>query len=292
MSPALPSADRRARRRRSDNGAGTSLLLVNKTDIDQGSSIKSKDSRIGKDKEQTAYNLRPRQHWTAQKGRQGQKEKSATAERRKRYPEEFPDLDFHNSFGAFLTRKNPVSRTVDHQIAQYWQLLSENSTLLQLHHIHEIGDQYREAFQRFFGAEPISLHRHVSDASNPALLTSLISHLVRHTSRNCKIAPFDVITLHNPRIAITEGSYGAGYGHLAYDAVVESVRPLGNGPRPDVISTGNAAKIGAQMKAAKSHGCIALIAEIVSARDGRIISDCMEENIKGLRKVRNNPCCR
>lgn len=191
--------------------------------------------------------------------------------RRECHLERFPDLDFHHSFGSFLTRKNPVMESVDQDIGRYWALLNKSPTMLQ-HHIHTIGDRYREAFQRFFTAEPISLHGHVSDASSPALLTSLIAHITsRYSTGGCN--PFlierDRI---NPCVAILEGSYGAGYGPLAHNSVLEFVRPLANGRKPFVIKSQHAAKIDDQVRRAKEFGCVALIAEIVRARDGTVIS--------------------
>ena len=191
--------------------------------------------------------------------------------RRETHPEEFPDLDFHHSFGSFLTRKNPVVETVDPAIGKYWALLNKSPTMLQ-YHIHDIGDRYREAFRRFFTAEPISLHGHVSDASSPALLTSLISHLTSRGSKfgcNPFLAERDKL---DPCIAVLDGSYGAGYGPLAHNSVLDFVRPLANGKQPFVIQTHNAADIEQQVRIAKQAGCVALIAEIVRARDGTVIS--------------------
>lgn len=191
---------------------------------------------------------------------------------RTEHPEDYPDLDFHHNFGSFLTRKNPISSTINPEIAKYWSLLSETPALLQ-HHIHNIAEKYRRAFRDFFTADQISLHGHVSDASNAALLTSLISHLVSHASPDCKVSFFSEEDKSVPRIAILEGGYGAGYGCLAYDAVISAVRPLANGPRPVIIKTKTPSKIDAQIKNAKKKGCIALIAELVRASDGKAISE-------------------
>ncbi|KAL9128868.1 MAG: hypothetical protein Q9175_007434 [Cornicularia normoerica] len=140
------------------------------------------------------------------------------------------------------------------------------------HHIQDIGNRYRDAFRRFFTAEPISLHGHVSDASSPALLTSLISHLPsRHFIKGSN--PFlGEENRANPSVAILEGSYGAGYGPLAHNSVLEFVKLLANGTKPTVIATQNTAEIGRQVRNAKRSGCVALIAEIVRARDGVGIS--------------------
>ncbi|KAG7007497.1 hypothetical protein G7Y79_00009g026060 [Physcia stellaris] len=231
---------------------------------------------------------------------------------RAEHPEDYPDLDFHHTFGSFLTRKNPISRTVNAEIAKYWGLLSETPSLLQ-HQTHRIGERYRGAFRQFFTSDPISLHGHVSDASNVALLTSLISHLVcasknekklssseadasdghseenafeghseenpseDHSEEDASEGPgiefFSDEAKENPRIAILEGSYGAGYGCLAYDAIIRTVRPLANGPRPFIIKTDIARRIDAQVERAKNDGCVALIAEIVRAEDGKPINE-------------------
>ena len=165
-----------------------------------------------------------------------------------------------------------MSSTVDPEIAYYWDLLSSTPSILQ-HHIHPIAKAYRSVFRDLFTADPISLHGHVSDASNAALLTSLISHLVSNASPRRRISFFAESDKLSPRVAILEGSYGAGYGCLAYDAVVSSVRRLANGPRPVVIKSINPARIDASVQNAKKQGCVALIAEIVRARDGKVISE-------------------
>ncbi|KAI4193662.1 MAG: hypothetical protein LQ350_008215 [Teloschistes chrysophthalmus] len=77
----------------------------------------------------------------------------------------------------------------------------------------------------------------------------------------------------NACVAVTQGSYGAGYGQLAYNAVIDSCRPLGNGPRPALIDTSNPDRIDGQIRAAKDMGCVALIAEIVNACDGKVINE-------------------
>ena len=187
-------------------------------------------------------------------------------------PEDFPDLDFHHSFGSFLTHKNPVSKDTHPEIARYWDLLGNSPSLLQ-RHIHQIADKYRDAFRDFFVAEPISLHGHVSDASNVALLTSVISHLVSHASSDIGTPFFEDESKSNPRIAIAADSYGAGYGSLAYNAVLVSNRLVANGPQPVIITMTNPAKIDVQIKHAKNQRCVALIVELVCAGSGKVITE-------------------
>ncbi|KAL8878840.1 MAG: hypothetical protein Q9198_003432, partial [Flavoplaca austrocitrina] len=195
-----------------------------------------------------------------------------TLRTRETNPEDFPDLDFHHSFGSFLTHKNPVSKQTHTEIARYWDLLGNSPSLLQ-RHIHQIADKYRDAFRDFFVAEPISLHGHVSDASNVALLTSVISHLVSHGSSDIGTPFFEDESKSNPRIAIAADSYGAGYGSLAYNAVLVSNRLVANGPRPVIITMTNPAKIDAQIKHAKNQRCVTLIVELVCAGSGKVITE-------------------
>lgn len=206
--------------------------------------------------------------------------------RRDSHPEDYPDLNFHHSFGSFLTRKNPILESVDADIGKYWALLNKSPTMLQ-YYIHEIGDRYREAFRRFFTAEPASLHGHVSDASSPALLTSLISHFASGCSESGSNAFLDEDDKSNPRIAILEGSYGAGYGPLAHNSVLDFVRPLANGSIPVMIKTLDASKIDEQVRNAKLAGCVALIAEIVRARDGVAIRQVAWKNLLRACKKHN-----
>ncbi|KAL8852273.1 MAG: hypothetical protein Q9221_002875 [Calogaya cf. arnoldii] len=193
-------------------------------------------------------------------------------------PEDYPDLDFHQTFGSFLTRKNPISKDTDPEIAGYWDLLSRSPSQLQQHR-YIIGDKYRDAFRNFLTAEPISLHGHVSDASNAALLTSVISHLVSHARSDIGISILEDESKCNPRIAVTAGCYGAPYGCLAYNAVIKGNGPVANGPRPVVITTHNPEKIDAQIKQAKDSGCIALILELVFAGGGRAMTENAWKNI-------------
>jgi len=193
------------------------------------------------------------------------------------FPEDFPDLDFHQSFGLYLTRKSPVSAAVDLKITRYWNILSTSPAMLQ-HYTADIEECYRKAFRRFFGADPISLHAHVSDAADPLVLTSLLMHLTAHAT-NPDIFFLSEENRSNPRIATTHGSYGAGYGPLAYNSAVPEIRTLASGTKPFIVNTQNPAKIHSQVKRAKAEGCVAPTAEIVRAADGTVISPLAWRNI-------------
>ena len=122
------------------------------------------------------------------------------------------------------------------------------------------------------------MHGHVSDASSPALLTSLVAHLTGSASccedayggGNAFVRSEDKA---NPRVAVLDGAYGAGFGPLAYRSVLEFVRPLANGQEPVVVFTENVGSIEGQVRDAKMAGCVVLIAEIVRASDGKVISE-------------------
>ena len=259
---------------------------------------------------------------------------------RRKHPEDFPDLDFHQSFGSFLTRKNPVDKSVDREVAGYWRMLTQRPSELQ-YHVFDIRERYRKTFRRYFKAQVVSLHGHVSDGANPNLLTSLLLHLMeaakklesdsasgsrddpasnsRDDSANVPASDpasnpasddasmsacdsdssstsygasfstsgytvVDVDLLEhadreNPRIALTQGSYGAVFGPMAYECVLPYVRPLANGPQPFFVNTQDPKTISSQVREAKAEGCIALIAEIVSATDGSVISSVAWKNL-------------
>ncbi len=54
----------------------------------------------------------------------------ACSRSRETNPEDYPDLDFHHTFGSFLTRKNPVSKSTHPAIAGYWDVLSHSPSQL------------------------------------------------------------------------------------------------------------------------------------------------------------------
>jgi hypothetical protein len=186
-------------------------------------------------------------------------------------PNDFSVIDFHQTYGSFLTRRNPISQDVDPDIAKYWNMLSTTPAMLQLR-AQDVGDHYRAAFKHFFNLDPISLHGHVSDAANPFLLTSLLMHLTAHSAEDSDFYFLSEDDRVAPRIATTDASYGGGYGPLAYNASVPLIRPVACGARPFVINTRIPARIDDQVRLAKKGGCVVLVAEIVRAADGTVIS--------------------
>ena len=119
---------------------------------------------------------RPRKRRSAVPRRENSQERERR-HYRTRHLEEFPDLDFHQSFGSFLTRKNPVDKSVDRRVAGYWRLLNQTPSAIQYHYF-DIRELYQKKFRQYFKAQVISLHGHVSDAANPNLLMSLLLHLM------------------------------------------------------------------------------------------------------------------
>lgn len=149
------------------------LQLARRSSVNHGKGLTSARSRPG---DRGKIQKRPK------KGRRGVPRTRDSQEReqrryRRRHPEEFPDLDFHQTFGSFLTRKNPVDKTVDRQIAGYWRLLSQTPSAIQ-YHFFDIRESYQKKFRQYFKAQVISLHGHISDAANPNLLMSLLLHLM------------------------------------------------------------------------------------------------------------------
>ncbi|KAI4243471.1 MAG: hypothetical protein L6R40_003473 [Gallowayella cf. fulva] len=268
---------RKRTERQGGSGAKHRESTPGKEKITKQSTAGSRSSKIQKDEIRPRYNLRSRIENPQPSAKLQDNENNRFNRSRETHLEDYPDLDFHHTFGSSMTRKNPVSKDNHPDIARYWDLLSRSPSELQ-HHIYQINDGYRTAFRDFFTAEPLSLHGHVSDASNAALLTSIISHLVSHASSSSSSSSkknlfFDHTAKSNPRLAITEKAYGAGYGCLAYHAVINSNRPLANGPRPILIKLHPPTTIAAQVRKAKNAGCIALITEMVRAGDGKVITE-------------------
>ena len=149
-------------------------------------------------------------------------------------------------------------------------MMNSTPALLQ-YHTSSISKGYRNAFQQFFNADPISLHGHVSDAANVSLLTSLLLHLTRHAG-NPGVFFLTEKDQKSPRLAVTHGIYGSGFGPLAYHSVIKENKDLANGTEPLVVDSRKKISIDLQVKRAKEAGCVVLIVEIVRAGDGKAIT--------------------
>ena len=202
-------------------------------------------------------------------------------------PEDYPDLDFNQWYGSFLTRRNPIRANRD--LERHWSALSVSPALVQ-NRIRDIWAHFREAFFEFFGDDPISLHSHVGDAANPALLTSLILFLGSCSKRSkARTGAFSVSgkSRTNPRLAMLEGIYGAGFGPLAHYAVRDWFNEVANGPAPFIVKS-DSPNIDSYVAKAKREGCVALIAEIVLSKDGitlnpeiwrRLVESCRKHEL-------------
>jgi len=84
------------------------------------------------------------------------------------------------------------------------------------HDVRDFRDGYSQEFRNFSDADLISLHGHVSDAANPFLTGSLIRHL-----RQSSAIVGTKASQSSTRVAVMEGSYGSGYGPLAYNSVYQ-----------------------------------------------------------------------
>lgn len=229
------------------------------------------DGRVSIDQaiHRAARDMRSR---TLQPNQNGGHRHGSPNEHRDCCPQDFPDIDFHQLFGLSLTRKNPISETVDPDVAKFWNMLSETPALLQ-HYIPDISERYRIAFKQFFKVDSISVHGHVSDAANPYVLASLLKNLAKESK---KVSDWFFLSEDNKtvcRVAVTDRTYGSGYGPLAYKSTIPTVRPLASGERPIVIDTRRPNRVNNQIRLAKEQGCVVLFAEIVRAKDGTVISE-------------------
>lgn len=233
------------------------------------SATAKKASKSGASGVQNESQIQRKRLRNLQSKRQGHRGRSVE-EDQETCPNDFPVIDFHQSFGSYLTQKNPISQEVDADVAEYWNTLSTNPSMLQ-HQVNDIVEHYRAAFKRFFNLDPISLHGHVSDAANPFVLTSLLTLLTENSEED--VSFFGENEKVAPRIATTDASYGAGYGPLAYASAVPMFRNVACGAIPFVVNTRIPSTIDRQVRQAKQEGCVALVAEIVRAADGTLISE-------------------
>ncbi|KAL8758168.1 MAG: hypothetical protein Q9184_004009 [Pyrenodesmia sp. 2 TL-2023] len=188
---------------------------------------------------------------------------------RRYHPESFPELDLNQGYGLLLTRQDVLRHEIDPTIREL-ALRYHNTPALIMHDSRNILQGHRNAFFRFFECHPISLHSHVSDATNPQLLGSLIVHL-QHWSSPPEHSPPPPPPMTAPRLAVMAGSYGAGYGSLAYHTVVERMQTVACGPRPFEVDM-DPKTIMRQIKKAKNGGCVVFLVEVVRSRDGRAMA--------------------
>ena len=202
---------------------------------------------------------------------------------RERNPEHYPDLDLNQSYGLMLTWQHVCRESPDERIAAYWNNFVQVPSSIS-YNMRDIRDGYREAFSEFFQMGPILLHDHVGDASNPLLLGSLIAYLGNISpeteGKKTFVNPLMLGSeaRKNPQVAIMEGSYGAGYGPLAYNTLCPFMSDDACGPKPITVhidSSWNERQIKKQIERqigdAKTHDCIALIVEIVRSKDGWVM---------------------
>ncbi|KAL9079675.1 MAG: hypothetical protein Q9157_001451 [Trypethelium eluteriae] len=211
-----------------------------------------------------------------------------------------PDHDFHGSWGRRYTICLPLSNL--------WDEYKSNRASVELRY-DEILAEYTNLFMEFFdGFIPLSFHAHVSDASNPSLITGFLLYtagvsilLGLDSSIPTRMVQPEMIEpikrfygwnnchITAPRFAVIRGAYGAAYGHLAYISK-EWDLSLGAGPEPFVIEPDDslAADLKDRLCEAKSIGCIAVVLEMVSTTNGLPISPyffsklreaCLENNL-------------
>ena len=196
-------------------------------------------------------------------------------------PEDYPDLDLNQHYGALMTRQNVLRSEVDIRLATYAKLYKETPALI-YHEVRDIKEAFREAFSAFFKVDPISLHGHVSDAANPDLLGGLISHVMDSSTET----EYKHWTRRPTCIAAMEGVYGAGYGPLAYNAAVPKFNSVASGI-PAIMIQMECTTIYAQLKAAKDKNCIAFMIEMVRSQDGApMAAEVWREVVKACQKLK------
>lgn len=180
------------------------------------------------------------------------------------HPEDYPDLDLNHHYGQLLTRQNVTQ--ANKIISGYWKTFIETPAMI-YHEVRDIRDYYREAFFDFFDVDPISLHGHVSDAANPFVLGSLLRHLENVFRDRVTPSTFG----EDARVAVMEGSYGMGFGPLAYNAPCPWSSDAACGPKPVIVRM-DSNTIQKQIKAAKASKCVALLVAIVRSSDGTVMT--------------------
>ncbi|KAL2841734.1 hypothetical protein BJY01DRAFT_256940 [Aspergillus pseudoustus] len=216
----------------------------------------------------------------------------------------FPDHDFHNSWGCVYSGESTLK---DEGVRQLWQEYAENPTKVERKY-HGILTKYTQLFTTFFrGYYPISLHAHVSDALLPTTVASLILNTCASSPLiliNPDLAPSALPTedgkkiqrhvleylgwneshVTHPKFAAVQGIYGAAFGPLAHASKEWEIQIIASGQNPTVIPLSDSPQaLRASLAEAKRQGCIAAVIDMVSTEDGAVLSP---ERFKMLKK-----CC-
>ncbi|KAI3120206.1 hypothetical protein CBS147326_9554 [Penicillium roqueforti] len=184
------------------------------------------------------------------------------------------DHDFHNFWGCILSVTELQDRPIADALAtEYW----ENPVKCK----RKYTKQY--VVRTFFnGTLPISFHSHVSDALSPGTAMSMLLRLAIfsqcdtpesiHASSSLSRAQlasllgFTELYVENPRWAVIEGAYAAGFGSLANLSAHAPFRnhATGNlGIGINLVGHSTASFV-IVLSEAKQQGCIGVIVEIVS----------------------------
>lgn len=203
-------------------------------------------------------------HYTAKHGQSLNEAHTILDIHREHRPHEYPDLDLNQHYGLLITHQNAVQ--ANKKIAGYWTIFLTAPATIH-YEMRDIRDHYREAFFDFFDVDPISLHGHVSDAANPFVLESLLMHMSNVFPNGVAPRAFGKTA----RLAIMEGSYGMGFGPLAYSAPCSWSSSVACGPEPVIVRM-IPDMISQQIKKAKAKKCIALLVAIVRSSDGGVMT--------------------
>ncbi|KAL3462472.1 hypothetical protein BJX64DRAFT_288374 [Aspergillus heterothallicus] len=203
-----------------------------------------------------------------------------------------PDHNFHNAWGSIYSGDT----LTDPQVRQWWREYARDPAKVERQY-HAILTKYTQLFAAFFrGYQPISLHAHVSDALVPTTVASLILNTCATSPlilQNPKLAPNDSPAedgkkiqrrileylgwnnLHviNPRFAVVQGLYGAGFGPLAHASTEWEVGIIASGAMPVIVALGDSPEALSQsLVEAKRHGCIAVVIDMVNTETGAVIA--------------------
>lgn len=217
-----------------------------------------------------------------------------------------PDHDFHSAWGCTYSARGALNK--DAQTRALWLQYLSNPSLVE-RQFHVLLGTYTNLFANFFGSYyPISLHAHATDALLPTTIASLIlntvatSPLVSESEElrpkgneapeeiGTRIRDFSLALLgwteahiHAPSFITIEGIYGAGFGPLAHTSKEWEVQAIAAGPKPVVVNLKvhpSQEELDAQFAAAKVHGAIGVVLDMVSTEDGSVLSSAQYIQVK------------